>query len=449
MWSRSRSRRYLPDAEITQEHERLAMGVSRRDLLGAGATALSARLSLGATNKDGDAHAAPYFPPPDSAGGWRTLTKPGEIRTAAGVDLERLDQAFEYTRTTSRHGGLLVIRRGHLIYEKYFGRARRGVTPNMASCGKMFTSLCWGILMHQSPGAVPDRLDEKIFTPKYLPEAFPLKDQRKSAITLGNLITMTSGLAEGSGNIAIVRGEDVNISPRAAEDRRLDQDQSALQTQLWNDPGSGYFYSSQGVHIASIVLRHLAGMEMQGFIDQKLAKPLQFGGWGYDMQRADGQKLQHTPGGGGIALRSTDALRFGYLLLHNGRWKDSQIVPAEYVGLCRRPSPYNPHSPFSLQFEINTDGHVAGAPRDAFFKSGAGGFCMYVVPSLDLVVYKMSCIGLVEPQRYDLGFGEKNDDPDKSRDNWKPHSFDQFHDGPINGDAGTRRTLEMVIASVV
>ena len=37
----------------------------------------------------------------------------------------------------------------------------------------------------------------------------------------------------------------------------------------------------------------------------------------------------------------------------------------------------------------NADGHVAGAPKDAFWKSGAGGFCLYVVPSLDLVIYKL------------------------------------------------------------
>jgi len=34
-----------------------------------------------------------------------------------------------------------------------------------------------------------------------------------------------------------------------------------------------------------------------------------------------------------------------------------------------------------LMFEQNADGHVFGAPRDAFFKSGAGGSAIYLVPS--------------------------------------------------------------------
>jgi len=29
------------------------------------------------------------------------------------------------------------------------------------------------------------------------------------------------------------------------------------------------------------------------------------------------------------------------------------------------------------------------ALRDAFYKTGAGGFCLYIVPSLDLVIYKL------------------------------------------------------------
>jgi hypothetical protein len=43
-----------------------------------------------------------------------------------------------------------------------------------------------------------------------------------------------------------------------------------------------------------------------------------------------------------------------------------------------------------LMFEVNADGHVFGAPKDAYSKSGAGGSAIYVVPSLDLVLYKMS-----------------------------------------------------------
>src|SRR4051812_48981335 len=38
--------------------------------------------------------AEPYFPPPDSEGGWRMAILPAEMRRLAGIDDERLDRAF-------------------------------------------------------------------------------------------------------------------------------------------------------------------------------------------------------------------------------------------------------------------------------------------------------------------------------------------------------------------
>jgi len=122
-------------------------------------------------------------------------------------------------------------------------------------------------------------------------------------------------------------------------------------------------------------------------------------------------------------------------------------IPADYVDACGKPSPYQKHAPLSLMFEINADGHVAGAPRDAFFKSGGGGFGIGVVPSLDLVLYKMAG----DDSQYDpRRTGIPQDYPyDGSRDRWKPAARSQFSDGPIGTDDGLRRVLEMVCASVV
>ena len=77
--------------------------------------------------------ANPYYPPPDSAGGWRTLKDGSQIRKVAGMDLKRLEQAFQHTTRTSQHGGLLVLRHGWLVYENYYGKCARDVTPSTAS----------------------------------------------------------------------------------------------------------------------------------------------------------------------------------------------------------------------------------------------------------------------------------------------------------------------------
>ncbi len=388
--------------------------------------------------------AADYYPPPDRAGGWRTATTAAQIRQQAGLDLERLNQAFDLTQRATQNGGLLVVRHGYLVFEKYFGRAQRNVNPDMASTGKAYTSIACGIMLQEFHDQIPEGLGTRVFTEKYLPEAFPLDDPRKAEISLGQLLCMSAGYHGEGSSPGVVMGRVVPLTPVPGQDiHHLDQ--SSLQTVLWTNAGAGYSYSSPAPHIASMVLRRITGMDLKDYIDQRLAKPMGWGPWGYCLHRGD-FTMPNANGAGSIAVHATDALRFGYCLLHGGKWIDHQLVPPTYLAQCHQPSPFNPHTPFSLQFEHNSDGHVAGAPRDAFWKSGAGGFGLMVVPSLDLVIYKLggnngqyepTLTGLPQPAPLDL-----------SRDTWQPIPRGPFHEGSLGGDDGLRRVLEMVSAAV-
>ena len=340
-----------------------------------------------------------YFPPPDAEGGWRTLKSAGEVQRVGGMDTKKLDEAFEFIKGSTKNGGLLVLRKGWLVYENYFGLGHRDATPNLASCGKSFTSIALGILLDERPKVFPDGLNQKVFTPAYLPlEAFPLSDPRKKDIKLGQLLAMTAGIR--GNNPVYVLGEEHSIDP-AGPDGSLScidavafgrqegnyQGRPYSTSKLWCEPGGGYSYATSSIHLASVVLRHVTGMELQQYVEEHLAKPMGWGTWGYGYRNAT--DLKHTPGGGGIAVRATDMLRFGYLLQQEGRWENKQLVPAKYVRLCSRISPYNPHYPYSLQFDVNEDGRFKELPRDAYWKSGSGGHVLYVVPSLDLVVWKL------------------------------------------------------------
>jgi CubicO group peptidase (beta-lactamase class C family) len=408
------------------------------------AAVFGAALAAVALPKAASAKPADYFPPPDSQGGWRTLKEAASLRKSAGMDLSRLDQAYEYTQRCSQNGGLLVVRHGYLVYEKYWGRAGRTANPDMASTGKAYTSIACGIMLKEFHDKIPEGLDTKVFTQKYLPEAFPLDDPRKAEITLGQLLSMSAGYHGEGGSPGVVMGKVVPLQQVPGQDIR-DLDQSSLKTPLWIEPGGGYSYSSPAPHIASIVLRHVTGMELKDYIDTRMAKPMGWGPWNYCLQRGD-YRMPHANGAGSTAVHATDAMRFGYCLLHRGRWGDKQVVPADYVAKCNQPLPYNPHTPFSLMFENNSDGHVFGAPRDAYYKSGAGGFGIFVVPSLDMVIYKMGGNnGQYDPSMAGIPLTYT---PDTSRDDWKPIQGSPFVDGSHGGDDGLRRVLEMVSAAV-
>src|SRR5207237_2933613 len=129
------------------------------------------------------------------AGGWRGGTKPAQARELAGMDLARLERAWEFAQRCTQNGGLLVARSGWLVFEQYFGRASRNANPDMASTGKAYTSIACGIMLKEVHDKIPDGLETKVFTPRFLPEAFlpdgNLDDPRRADITLGQLLCMT------------------------------------------------------------------------------------------------------------------------------------------------------------------------------------------------------------------------------------------------------------------
>ena len=393
------------------------------------------------------ASAATYFPKPDAQGGWRTATQAGAIRRRAGLEPGRLEQAWEYTQRCSQNAGLLVVRHGWLAWERYVGRAGRNVNPDMASTGKAYTSIACGIMLDEFQQRFPAGLETRVFTSEFLPEAFSpegqLDDPRRAEITLGQLLCMTGGYnGEGGAPTAVVMGRSFPLKPVPGQDLR-DLDGSSLRCAMWTNAGGGYSYSSPEPHIASMVLRRVTGRDLRDYLDEKLGQPMGWGPWDYCRYRGD-LVLPHANGAGSIAVHATDALRFGYCLLHQGRWAGRQLVPAKYLALCQSMSPHNPHSPYSLMFEQNSDGHVAGAPRDAFWKSGAGGFALLIVPSLDLVIYKMGgSNGQYDPTLTRIPQPEAS----TARDAWKPIPRTPFNEGSNAGDEGIRRVLEMVCAA--
>ena len=388
-----------------------------------------------------------YYPPPDAKGGWRTLKDPGKILKTTGIDTRKLDETFEYIQQTSQHGGLLVVRKGHLVYERYFGRGDREALPELASLGKAFTSLATGIMLKDKANLIPNGLDEKVFTSKYLPaEYFPLDDPRKAEITLGQLLAMSAGI-RGTNPVYVKGVRQTWEKPTEDNGPYSTTDDFAMRQSLWCAPGECYSYATSSSHVPAMIVRHVTGMEMEDYMRKHLTEPLGFGTWGYAMYRpklkggidANG-RMFHTPGGGSIAVRSTDMLRFGYLMLHEGKWGKQQIVPAEFAKMCGRMVKYNPHYQHSFNFNVNENENLSNVPRDAYWKGGAGGYAIYIVPSLDLVVYKMGGNeGQYNPELTRLPVKYSYDG---SRANWKPG------DPKVVGDS-TGKTLQMVVAAIV
>lgn len=107
--------------------------------------------ALGAENKP----LSTYFPPTEEKGGWRSLLpesgEPDEaqkarIREVAGIDWDKLQEAWKHNATAEGGTGLLVIRKGQVVGEWYRG-GERATTYNIYSSSKAYTSTAFGLIL--------------------------------------------------------------------------------------------------------------------------------------------------------------------------------------------------------------------------------------------------------------------------------------------------------------
>src|SRR6185503_4190066 len=106
--------------------------------------------------------------------------------------------------------------------------------------------------------------------------------------------------------------------------------------------------------------------------------------------------------GSGISADVDAMARIGLLMLHGGRWRDTQIIPRDFGAMATRPLPQfaslpvhtnslkemgaNAPNHYGLLWWNNADGTLTNVLRDAFWSWGLYDSLIFVVPSLDIVV---------------------------------------------------------------
>jgi CubicO group peptidase (beta-lactamase class C family) len=354
----------------------LAGGCSGGGQLGGRSTATSRPAGV-AAQRD-------YWP----TAGWRTAP-PAAVGMNAGLAADLDAKAAYHPQLRS----LLVIRHGELVYERYWhGDADTG--QEAFSVTKSFTGALVGIALgdhqlkslHQTVGALLAR---------HLPAG---ADPRLVKVTVGQLLTMTSGLAGDDPS----QGGDVSLMQHLQQSR--DWVREILGRKLATAPGATFAYSNASSHLLSAIVADATGQSPLAFARARLFNPLgihtEHALVGVDAPKVSPALRQaylraavawptdpqgyHT-GFGGLKLPSRDLAKLGYLYLNGGRWDGVQVIPADYVRAATQPQSHPPHSaPFGgygYQWWVAAEhGHPS------FLAVGYGGQFVQVIPDLDLVV---------------------------------------------------------------
>ncbi|HEY1615052.1 MAG TPA: serine hydrolase [Rhizomicrobium sp.] len=301
------------------------------------------------------APAVEYWP----TDGWRFSTPEEQ-----GIDSAVLADAIETLRATHVPiHSLLVERNGFVVLDAYFFPFSDGEPHDVASVTKSVLSTLTGIAVGE--GRLGD-IHQPIGV--YFPEMTTIvSDPRTNAITLADLLSMTSGL-------------DCRDLPDSSLLEKMQESSNwaefMLARPLTAAPGTIFSYCGGSMHLVSSAFSRAIGESALHFANRELFAPL---GIGSAVWPSDPQGASH--GWGDLELAPRDMAKLGYLWLHNGRWNDRQIVPQGYLQ-----SALSPHVNVQqgIAYGYGMWLYPGHSPYD-FEANGRGGQRITVVPDENLV----------------------------------------------------------------
>ncbi|MTI47266.1 serine hydrolase domain-containing protein [Sporosalibacterium faouarense] len=223
---------------------------------------------------------------------------------------------------------ILVIKNEKIVFEKYYKKFNKHSRNNIKSIWKSILSIVTGICLDQG---VIKSLDEPIY--KYLEEFSHNNHIYHKAITIRNLLTMTSGIYWNNG----IHYNCPMMTQMMKEDNWLEY---LSDIAVKDFPGSKFTYKEWDVILLSALINRASGRTTYEICNKFLYKPLNIksGDWSLS---PDNVSYTIMEGEENSDLSARDLGKIGILLLNNGIYKDNRIVSEEYLRQATKSSPKN------------------------------------------------------------------------------------------------------------
>ncbi|WP_322011947.1 serine hydrolase [Paraburkholderia sp. J12] len=299
---------------------------------------------------------------------WPTQTWLTSTPEEQGMDSAALAQLVAYGASHD-FDSLLVVRHGRLVTEAYYAPYTGDVPHEIFSSTKAITGTLLGMVYKEG---LLDRLDHPVLD-FFADRQIAHVDDRKKAITVQNLLDMTSGLDWDQG---FEGGKQQTMQDL---ERASNWTQFILDRPMAHPPGEVFNYGNGGPDLVSAIITRLTGKPAEDYAREKLFAPLGIVDWHWDR---DPQGL--TIGHGMLFLLPRDMAKIGYLYLRRGEWEGRQLLPSGWADvlshrLVTMHASHDPNQRYTNFFWVFPDKHV-------YMANGKDGQLITVFPDLDSVV---------------------------------------------------------------
>jgi len=285
-----------------------------------------------------------------------------EIPAEAPVSESSCQAAADYS--ANRNGySLLVSWKGQTIYERYDNGWSPDKPYRLASGTKSFSGI-------MAAAAVQDGLIESFDEPIAGTITEWQDDPRRSKITLGQLLSLTSGLDAGK-----VGG--------------VPSYQEVVKTPAKQEPGTRFSYGPNPYQVFGEFMRRK--LVAQGdyadpleYLDARIFQPI---GLDYgDQWRRDEDGMPHLPSGAFLTAR--EWVKFGEFLKRGGEVDGKPLLDPEALKQCWKANAVNPAYGITFWRLARPGRDLPELLQGTVMASGAGKQRLYILPKADLVVVR-------------------------------------------------------------
>ncbi len=254
-----------------------------------------------------DLAAVEYTPPPGDE--WKVSTPEEQ-----GLDPMLVAELYLDAAELETLYGLLVIKNGYLIAERYFNNGSVSQLSGRQSVTKSYVSALVGIALDQG---YLSSVDQKMMD--FFPEfAGKITDTRKEQITIRDLLQMRAGYP------------DEQRTPPYFDIFFLSRNWHWLphlvDFPLVSDPGTEFNYSNLTSHLLGVIVARACNTDLKSYSQEHLFSSInaRVSDWTVD---ADNYNLGCTE----IYVTARDMAKFGLLYLNDGEYDGNQVVSAAWV----------------------------------------------------------------------------------------------------------------------
>jgi len=316
-----------------------------------------------------------YHPPLPRDDGWPTASL-----ADVGIDQKGIEKFVQMlidmpmdTLNVPQVHGILIARHGKLVLEEYFHGENRDKLHDTRSAAKSLTATIVGAAMQDGAPLKLSSPVYKIMNGGEFPDGI---DSLKRAMTLENLLTMSSGFFCDDNNDDAPGNEETMLDQSADPDYY----HFTLDLPMAFPPGEKSIYCSINPNLALGMVSRATGDSPMYIFDCLLGAPLKIKRYAWFLDPAG-----NPYGGGSVQLLPRDFMKLGQLMLNEGVWQGHRILSRDFVDRASSPLYHNNNIQYGyLWWSINFP--YKNRMVRAFFAGGNGGQSVNVIRDLDLVI---------------------------------------------------------------